>query len=126
MEQIYNSALIFFAHGSRNKDWAKPFIDLLAHAQKKAPQRLMALAFLELMSPNLMESIDDLVLKHAKKITVLPLFLGGQGKHLSADLTAIIATAKTKYPNIEYHISTNLGAWPALWEWIASESLKIP
>ncbi len=58
-----DSALILFAHGARDAAWAEPFQRLQKLVQAQLPGVAVALAFLELMTPQLPELTEVLVAK---------------------------------------------------------------
>ena len=47
------TALILFAHGARDPEWANPMRRIRAAVMQQAPAMRVELAFLEFMSPNL-------------------------------------------------------------------------
>ena len=55
------TALILFAHGARDPEWANPMRRVQAAVQARQPGVPVELAFLEFMSPTLSESIAGLL-----------------------------------------------------------------
>lgn len=86
-------ALVLFAHGSRDPEWAKPFEKIRDEVSRRGFE--VRLAFLELMQPSLAEALKDLEAKGAETIRVVPVFLG-YGGHIRTDLPALVAAAKPK------------------------------
>ena len=80
--------LILFAHGARAASWAAPFERLRDTTQAQLPGCEVALAFLELMTPSLPDTVDAMVARGIDRVTVVPVFLG-QGGHLLRDLPAL-------------------------------------
>ena len=79
MNPMKKTGILLFAHGARDPAWAKPF-EAVAHVLKQRAQgQEIRLAFLEFMSPNIMEAGIDLIDQGCKDITVVPLFLGAGG-----------------------------------------------
>lgn len=93
------TALILFAHGSRDPEWANTLQSVVGRVSAKAPDILLAIAFLELMSPSLKESCEVLVAQGATKIVVLPMFMA-QGGHLKQDLPEQISAIQPLFPNV--------------------------
>ncbi len=46
-----SSAIVLFAHGARDPEWAQPFEKMRARIQERLPGTPVVLAFLELMQP---------------------------------------------------------------------------
>jgi sirohydrochlorin cobaltochelatase len=87
-----STGLILFAHGARDARWREPFDRLAALVTQRHPGPV-SLAFLEAMSPDLTQAAVALVAAGARRITVVPLFLG-TGGHLRQDMPALIAKAQ--------------------------------
>ena len=103
-------ALILFAHGSRDAQWARPFEALRAQL---APDFDVELAYLELMAPTLDEAVARLVERGARQVRLVPLFLG-QGGHLKKDLPALAASARARHPGLELRLEPAIGEQPAV------------
>src|SRR5688500_8764073 len=104
------SAIVLFAHGSRDPEWAAPF---RAIQQKVAATSgvEVELAFLELMQPSLTTAVDRLASNGCRRITVAPLFMA-QGAHLKRDLAALIDDSKARYVEIEFVALPAVGEAP--------------
>ena len=83
-----STALILFAHGARDPRWREPFdrLHALVSARRAGP---VALAFLEMMQPDLTEAARQLAHSGATSAMVVPVFLG-TGGHLRQDLPALV------------------------------------
>ncbi len=92
-------ALVLFAHGSRDPQWARPFEALRERLERRLPDTPVMLAFLEQMQPALPEVIGALADQGIERITVLPLFMA-QGSHLREELPRIIARACEDNPGV--------------------------
>ena len=101
-------AMVLFAHGARDPRWAEPFQRLQALVQKQAPDLVVSLAFLELMSPRLPELASELAADGIDAVTVVPVFLG-QGGHVMRDLPVIVDELKQSYPNMTFRIAGAVG-----------------
>lgn len=84
--------LILFAHGARDPRWRAPFdrLHALVRARHDGP---VALAFLELMTPDLTAAARSLREAGTTSALVVPVFLGSGG-HLRKDLPALVAAAQ--------------------------------
>jgi sirohydrochlorin cobaltochelatase len=112
------AGIVLFAHGSRDRAWARPFEQLAATLAKKthAPVKL---AYLELMQPSLEQAIATLVSEGAKTIRVVPVFLG-QGGHVKDDLPKLLAAARKRHPGIAFSMDAPIGEQATVIEAIAA------
>jgi sirohydrochlorin cobaltochelatase len=97
------SALVLFAHGSRDPDWAAPFREIQTRVRSQTPEVEVELAFLELMQPSLPDAVERLVLSGNRQITVAPLFMA-QGAHLKRDLSKLIAELRETHAGITFRL----------------------
>jgi sirohydrochlorin cobaltochelatase len=118
------SAIVLFAHGARDAQWAEPFRKMQSMVRAKKPGVPVELAFLELMQPSLDEVIADLATRGIQHICVIPLFMA-QGGHLKEDLPLKLAEIRKHNPAISFKISQPIGEvkgiLSAIANWICSE-----
>jgi sirohydrochlorin cobaltochelatase len=112
-------ALILFAHGSRDAEWAAPFRAIQRAVAAKKPELAVELAFLEIMQPSLPEAVDRLAASGSAHFTVAPLFMA-QGAHLKRDLAALLQKVKERHPAVELALLPALGEVDELTEAIAA------
>ena len=105
---LTHRALVLFAHGARDPQWAAPFQRLRQIIQAQLPDAVVELAFLELMTPKLPELAAQLQQRGCDEITVVPVFLG-QGGHVSRDLPLIVAQLQQDYPAMVFRIAAAAG-----------------
>ncbi|GAC1406589.1 MAG: CbiX/SirB N-terminal domain-containing protein [Burkholderiaceae bacterium] len=113
-----NSALILFAHGARDPRWAAPFDRLQMLTQVHLPDITVKLAFLEIMTPRLPETIAALAAQGCTHASVVPVFLG-QGGHVLRDLPELVARLGQDYPNVIVTVADAVGENPQVLEAIA-------
>lgn len=117
------SAIILFAHGARDPEWAKPFQRIRELLAQRAPTTPVALAFLELMHPTLREAMQTLA-GRAERVTVVPLFMA-QGNHLRNDLPALVHDACANNPGMSVRVAPAVGDVDelllAIVDWILKE-----
>jgi sirohydrochlorin cobaltochelatase len=101
-------ALVLFAHGARDPQWAAPFQRLRQIIQAQQPDTVVELAFLELMTPKLPELAAQLQQNGCDDITVVPVFLG-RGGHVSRDLPLIVSQLQQDYPAIAFSVAAAAG-----------------
>jgi sirohydrochlorin cobaltochelatase len=102
------SALVLFAHGARDSQWAEPFHAIRQAVATARPDLAVELAFLELMQPPLGDCIAQLVASGHRRITVAPLFLA-QGGHLKKDLPRLLQDLGTKHPAARIDVLPPIG-----------------
>ncbi len=105
---VKKQALVLFAHGSRDHRWAAPFQRLQHMTQEKSPDTVVALAFLECMSPSLPDILRNLVDDGITDVTVAPVFLG-QGSHLLHDLPVMLEQLRVAYPEVRINSVAAVG-----------------
>ena len=111
-------ALILFAHGARDPRWAAPFERLQQLASASLPQTSVRLAFLELMTPQLPDTVAALVAEGCNDMTIVPVFLG-QGGHVLRDLPLLITDLRNQYPTLGINVAAAVGENPAVLQAIA-------
>ena len=103
-----SQAIILFAHGARDPEWAQPFERLRAALRSLAPGGKVELAYLELMQPDLAAAVDALAAGGATAISVVPVFMA-QGGHLKRDLPQRIQEVQGRYPAIRFSLQPAIG-----------------
>jgi sirohydrochlorin cobaltochelatase len=115
-------ALILFAHGSRDPEWAIPMEKICDIARRHRPQMEVRLAFLELMQPTLLAAIDSLYSQGTRHVTIAPAFLA-PGAHVTRDLPELAQQAKRMYPSMTIRVLPSFGesepVLEAIGEWVA-------
>jgi sirohydrochlorin cobaltochelatase len=97
------AALVLFAHGSRDPDWAEPFRAIQRKVSARKPAVTVELAFLQLMEPTLSDVVGRLAGSGHTRVTIAPLFMA-EGAHLKRDLAALVATLEQRHPRIEVRL----------------------
>ena len=99
---------ILFAHGSRDPLWHKPIQAVALRIAEIAPQVQVRCAYLELTSPDLCSSADELIALGVTHLTVLPLFLG-VGRHAREDLPLLVAELQARHPLVHINCRSPIG-----------------
>ena len=114
-----STAVILFAHGAREPEWAQPFEGI--RDRLRAAGVPITLAFLEFMSPSLDEAAARLAGKEIETAIIVPLFLA-QGAHLKRELPAMVAKIRKRHAKTEIRVTPVLGEAPeivaAITEWV--------
>ncbi len=111
-------AIILFAHGARDPEWARPFEAIRDTVRKQRPEYPIALAYLEVMGPTLEDAVASLVGQGASAITVFPLFMA-QGGHLKQDVPRLLESIRAAHPRIPICQESAIGDVPEILQAIA-------
>ncbi len=112
------TGLVLFAHGARDPRWAEPFERLRHKVAARRPEVPVSLAFLELMTPDLPTACATLITQGARRIRIVPIFLG-QGGHVRQDLPALAAQVQAVHPDVAIELATAIGDDDAVLDRIA-------
>lgn len=103
----HHSALILFAHSTRDPEWAVPVRRLEGKVAAQRPDLAVEVAFLELTGPLLSAAIEKLVAQDYRQIALVPVFLAQDG-HLKNDVPRLLGAMSARFPGITSDL------WPAL------------
>lgn len=117
-------AIVLFAHGARDPEWAAPLQRVRAAMAAQAPQQAVELAFLEFMTPTLPDCVAGLAARGCARIVVLPMFIA-QGGHLKRDLPQMVDELRGRYPQMEFVLAGPVGENDAVIEAMARAALAL-
>ncbi|SAK50842.1 cobalamin (vitamin B12) biosynthesis CbiX protein [Caballeronia hypogeia] len=115
--------IILFGHGARDPRWKEPFERLAAKLRAARGDQPVALAFLELMSPDLPTAVASQVAEGCDSVTVVPVFFG-QGGHVRKDLPEIVEKCQAAHPGTVISCATAVGEDDAVLEAVAEYCLR--
>ncbi|MBU1366027.1 MAG: CbiX/SirB N-terminal domain-containing protein [Gammaproteobacteria bacterium] len=118
------TALILFAHGARDPEWANPMRRVQAAVRQRMSQVPVELAFLEFMAPNLADCVAGLVAQGADRIVVMPMFVA-RGGHLKKETPEMIETLRSTYPNVEFSLGNAIGEHELVVQAMATAALEV-
>src|SRR5687768_16526907 len=95
-----NHALVLFAHGSRDPQWAEPFQAIRRKVARARPELTVELAFLEMIEPALPKAVEHLAASGHARVTIAPLFMA-RGAHVKRDLSALLDEMRKRHPGLE-------------------------
>ena len=113
-----SSAIILFAHGARDPEWAQPFFRIRDQVAHQFPDVPVNVAFLEIMQPTLAVAVAELAAKNINHITLIPLFMA-RGGHLKEDMPRLLAEIYQHHPAIRFHTAPAIGEVDAVLHCIA-------
>jgi sirohydrochlorin cobaltochelatase len=117
------NGVILFAHGARDPAWAEPFRRIAEHLERRAPDLLLELAFLEFIPPDLGAAARLLASRGARRIEIVPLFLG-PGAHLRRELPGLADSIVDELPGVEVRIAPAAGEDDLVIEALAGYALR--
>ncbi|MDP1673212.1 MAG: CbiX/SirB N-terminal domain-containing protein, partial [Burkholderiales bacterium] len=115
----HRSALVLFAHGARDPEWAEPFRAIATRVAADRKDLTVKLAFLELQTPSLADAIAELAEGGHSSIHIAPLFMA-QGGHLKKDVPKLLAEISLQQPGLKIELLQAIGDVPGLRDAIAS------
>jgi sirohydrochlorin cobaltochelatase len=107
------TGVLLFAHGARDANWAAPFEAVAARLRALRPEADVRLAFLEFMSPSLIEAGGGLAAAGCTAVHVLPLFLGAGG-HVRKDVPALVDELRAAHPSVAFALHPPIGEHDAV------------
>lgn len=108
MSTAPHSAIILFAHGARDPEWAAPFRRIATRLRAARPGLPVQLVFLELMQPALADAVAGMAADGITRITLVPLFLA-QGGHLKEDLPRLLDDIRRSHAGITIDVTQAIG-----------------
>ena len=108
MTRPAKEAVILFAHGARDPQWAEPFRRLQERIRKQRPHIEVEIAFLELLQPTLLTAVDQLCSAGVTHVTVVPLFLAS-GAHVERELPELVSQSQKMYQRLTIRLLPTLG-----------------
>ena len=117
------TAIILFAHGARDPEWANPLRRIQAAVRERIAEVPVELAFLEFIAPSLPESTARLVAEGARKIVVLPLFIA-RGGHLKREVPEMLDGLRSTYPEVQFSLGAAIGENEIVVQAMASAALQ--
>jgi len=118
------TALILFAHGARDPDWASPLHRVKAAVHARHPEMRVELAFLEIMDPKLQDCAASLSSEGFERIVILPMFIA-QGGHIKKDTPLILDQLRQLYPGVIFELAGPVGEAERIVQTIAAHALTL-
>ena len=104
-------AIVLFAHGARDPDWARPFRQLALELAERLPGERVVLAFLELMQPSLAECVAALHGEGVQALRIVPVFFGSGG-HVKEDLPRLTSEIQKRFKEMKITLEPPVGEQP--------------
>lgn len=111
-------AIVLFAHGARDVRWSEPLFRLQAELRRAHPDLAVPVAYLELQSPSLEESLIALAAAGKRRIAVAPVFWA-RGGHILNDLPVILDAFRRRHPETGVQVLPVLSELPGMTSFLA-------
>ena len=118
-----DQAIILFAHGARDPEWAAPFRAIQRQLQAARSDVLVLVAFQEFMAPSLEAAVAQSLAQGARRVVLAPLFLA-QGSHMKRGLPLLVEKMQVRYPQLELQVLPALGETPEILRCVADWVLR--
>ena len=117
------TALILFAHGARDPEWANPMRRVQGVVRYRMADVPVELAFLEFMTPTLPECAAQLIQQGVQKIVVMPMFIA-RGGHLKKETPEMLAMLRSTYPEVDFLLGDAIGESELVVQAMATAALE--
>lgn len=118
------TAIILFAHGARDPEWANPMRRVQAVLRQQIPTVPVELAFLEFLAPTLPDCAAQLIAQGADKVVVLPMFIA-RGGHLKKETPEMLEQLRSTYPEVEFSLGNAIGEHEIVVQAMAAAALEV-
>ncbi|MDH6594462.1 sirohydrochlorin cobaltochelatase [Variovorax sp. TBS-050B] len=115
--------IVLLAHGSRDARWREPIEAVAARVTALDPQARVTCAYMELAAPDLRTAAGALVASGARRLRIVPLFLG-MGKHAREDLPLQVEALQQAWPDVDFELADIVGESPELVDLLARIASK--
>ncbi len=103
--------LVLFAHGSSDPRWRAPFESLHREMAAELGTDAIALAYMEFVSPTLIDAAAEASRDGIEWLRVLPLFLSA-GAHVARDIPAQADEVRARFPRLKVEVLPPIGEDP--------------
>jgi sirohydrochlorin cobaltochelatase len=107
------SRLVLLAHGSRDPRWRAPFEAFTAHLVADLGAHKVRLAYMEFVSPSLVDMAEEAIRDGIQQVKIMPLFMAG-GAHVDRDIPVQVQEVKDRFPSLELTVLPPIGEHPRL------------
>ncbi|MEQ2466441.1 sirohydrochlorin chelatase [Niallia sp. Sow4_A1] len=106
-------AVVYIGHGSRIVEGNNQFIAFIEEVKKEVNIPMQEIAFLELASPTIYETMEKVILAGAREILVVPVLLF-TAAHFKKDIPEELETVKKKFPKVHFNVSNPFDLHPKM------------
>ncbi len=106
-------AIVYIGHGSLIAEGNKQFIKFIEEVKKEMNIPVQEIAFLELVSPSIFETMEKVMEDGAKDILVVPVLLFAAA-HFKRDIPEELARIKARFPKVNFYVSNPFDLHPKM------------
>ena len=106
-------AVLLIAHGSRRSEANDDLVKLAKLIDMRSQYDLVEVAYLELVSPTILEGGRVCVQRGATRVLMLPYFLSA-GVHVVTDLEDVRRQLIAEFPHVDFQLCPHLGLHPLM------------
>lgn len=107
------TGMIVLGHGSRRREVAHRFEEMVRRVAAHLPQVVVLPAFFSLGQPDLPTQVRALDEKACVRIVIMPYFLYN-GVHMEKDIPALLTELEQTYPHMDFVLQPTLENDPAM------------
>lgn len=107
------TGMIVLGHGSRRREAARQFEEMVRRVAGSLPQVVVVPAFFSLGQPDLPTQVQILESHGCGRIVIMPYFLYN-GVHIEKDIPALLAELERRYPHLDFVLQPTLENDPAM------------
>lgn len=119
-----DTAIVLFAHGARDPDWALPLQRVRDAIRGASGATRVELSFLDFMTPTLQDCAESLVKGGFGHLLIVPLFIA-QGGHLKHDAPLILDALRAAHPMVVFELAGPVGEAESVVQAMAAHALKL-
>ncbi len=109
------------AHGSPDPRWRQPFEDMDRHLAEILGRDRVTLAYMEFVSPTLLERAEEARARGIERLVIYPLFMSGGG-HVSRDIPGQVLAVSSRYSDLKIEVLPPLGEDPVILDLVLSKA----
>ncbi|AYV71542.1 sirohydrochlorin chelatase [Bacillus sp. PK3-056] len=106
-------AVVYIGHGSRIIEGNKQFIAFIEAVKKEINIPVQEIAFLELTSPSIEETMEKVIRAGARDILVVPVLLFAAA-HFKRDIPEELLAVKERFPDVRFSVSKPFDVHPKM------------
>ncbi|MBS4209465.1 sirohydrochlorin chelatase [Bacillus sp. FJAT-50079] len=101
-------AIVYIGHGSRKAEGNAQFIQFVQAVMEELPYEKQAVAFLELTTPTISDTLNKLIKEGASNLLIVPVLLFS-ALHHKRDIPIELQEIRRKYPHISFTMTEPFG-----------------
>ncbi|MDM5153015.1 sirohydrochlorin chelatase [Bacillus sp. DX1.1] len=117
-------AIVYIGHGSRLQKGNEQFIHFIQSVMKERNESIQKIAFLELTTPTIQDTITETITEGATEILIVPVLLFAAA-HYKRDIPFEIRQIQKKYPHITFSVTSPFSTHPHMIELVVKRIREV-